>query len=85
MTLDRIRDLFYIAVIALAIILDCTGGVIGWATAVVILVGARPMFHALRRTAEQRGVNDYRKLRKAAAHHILSSAQVEQDAYEVGQ
>ena len=47
MTLDRIRDLFYLAVIATAIILDCTGGFIGWAAAVTVLIGARPVFHSV--------------------------------------
>jgi hypothetical protein len=47
MSLKAIGNLFYLMVITLAIILDCTAGMIGWAVAVVILIGARPVFHSV--------------------------------------
>lgn len=46
MPLQRIKVLFCVAAISIAIILDCTGGVIGWATAVIVLAGALPLFEA---------------------------------------
>jgi len=58
MGLERIRTLFYIAVIALAVILDCTGGIIGWATAIVVLAGARPMFRAITNGTACHIIND---------------------------
>jgi len=45
MKLERVRLLYCIAVIAIAVILDCTGGFIGWTAAVVVLAGALPLFN----------------------------------------
>lgn len=45
MSLARIKTLYCVAVIAIAIVLDCTGEIVGWATAVVMLAGALPVFH----------------------------------------
>lgn len=51
MSLERIKNLYCIAVIAIAIVLDCTGEMIGWATAVVMLAGALPVFNCATRIA----------------------------------
>jgi hypothetical protein len=58
MSLEHIRDLFYLAVIAVAIILDCTGGIIGWTAAVVILAGARPVFQVITCAASDQGADE---------------------------
>lgn len=55
MSLQRIKSLYCIIAISIAVILDCTGGVLGWATAVVVLAGALPMFDLGCRAAEQEG------------------------------
>lgn len=58
MTLPRIKALYCIAVIAVAIILDWVGGWVGWVTAVVVLSGALPMFDALVRAASDQGADE---------------------------
>jgi hypothetical protein len=40
MSLERIKILYCLVAITLAIVLDCTGGVIGWIAAIVVLAGA---------------------------------------------
>lgn len=55
MTLSRIKTLYCTAVIAIAIILDCVGGWIGWVTAIVVLSGALPMFEAVKEASEHIG------------------------------
>lgn len=41
-------------------------------------------WRAAARQGEQRGVTDYRRLRRASARHILANGQTEPDAHEVG-
>lgn len=48
MSLRRIKTLYCIAVIAIALILVDAAGVLGWVTAVVVLAGALPMFRAIQ-------------------------------------
>lgn len=47
MSLRRAKTLYCITAIAIAVVLDCTGGVIGWAAAVIILSGALPLFQTV--------------------------------------
>lgn len=85
MSLRQIRVVFYLAIIALALTIDCIGGAYGWVVAAVVVGGAIPMFRAIAGAAERRGVNDYRRLRQASARRILSSVPKAPDAREVGQ
>lgn len=85
MSLRRSKTIYCVVMISAAVVLATTAGLLGWITAVLLLSGALPLFSAVRQAAEQRGVSDYRNLRRATARHILSSAQVEPDAREVGQ
>jgi len=84
MSLKRIRIVFYLAVIVLAVTIDCIGGNLGWIVAAIMLGGSIPMFRSVTRAAEHRGINDYRRLRRANARHILSTDQAELDVREVG-
>jgi hypothetical protein len=84
MSLQRVKALYCIAVISIGILLASTGGFVGWAASIIVLCGALPMFRVIRCAAEQRGVNDYRRLRQSAARRILSSAQAKADALEAG-
>lgn len=51
MTLRRIKVLYCVAVISIAVVLACVGGVVGWLTAIVMLGGALPVFGAIRRAS----------------------------------
>lgn len=51
MTLRRVRLIYAIAVASIAVILICTAEFIGLVTAVIILIGAVPMFRAVKRAA----------------------------------
>lgn len=56
----------------------------GLLTSAGLLIGAIVLFNCGCRVAAKRSVSDYRRLRKAAARRILSSARAEPDAREVG-
>lgn len=84
MSLKTIKTVVYIAVIALAITVDYIGGSLGWIVAAVMLGGAIPALRCVASAAERRGINDYRRLRRSTARHILSTVQEGQDAREVG-
>lgn len=55
MSLHRIKTLYCIAVISIAVILDCVGGLLGWTAAVVLLAGALPLFGIVCQAAEIKG------------------------------
>ena len=84
MSLRRIRTIVYLAVIALAIIVDYIGGTFGWVVSAIMLGGSIPAMPCVTRAAEHHGINDYRRLRRASARRILSTYQAEPDAREVG-
>lgn len=79
----RVKTIYCIVVISIALILASVGGLLGIITAIIVLAGALPMFRAVGRAAEQRGVTDYRRLRQAAARRILSTDQTAPDVREV--
>lgn len=84
MSLRAIKTIVYLAIIALAIIVDCIGGMFGWVVASVMLGGAIPALRCVTRAAERRGISDYRRLRRSTARHILSTAQEARDVREAG-
>lgn len=47
MSLRRIKTLYCVAVISIAVVLACVGGTVGWVTSIVMLCGALPMFRAV--------------------------------------
>ena len=79
MSLERIKLLFYTAVIAIAIILDCTGDVVGWITAVVVLAGARPMFRAMRHCFRQQFWRDVENIVSASGEQPARAHPSEQE------
>lgn len=50
MSLGLIKAIYCVAIITIAIILDCNAGWLGWITAIIMLSGALPLFRAIRRT-----------------------------------
>lgn len=56
----RIKTLYCVAVIAIAIVLSCTGGLIGWITSIVVLAGALPMFRVVRRASAHAALIGFR-------------------------
>lgn len=52
MSLRRIKTLYCVAVISIAIVLVSQGSFVGWATAVVVLSGALPVFGAINGASE---------------------------------
>lgn len=85
MSLTRAKVMYY-AVIAIPVtLLILIGGILDWLAAGALLVAAPLLLRVICQAAEQRGINDYRRLRRASARRILSTAQEEQDAREVGQ
>lgn len=84
MSLRAIKVVVYLAVIVLAITVDSIGGTWGWIVAAIMLAGTIPAFSCVAKAAEHRGVSDYRRLRRASARRILSSAPEAPDVREVG-
>lgn len=71
-------------IIVIALAAELVGGTVGWIIASIACI-AMPLFGWGCRTAERRGISDYRRLRRANARHILSNAREVQDVREVGQ
>lgn len=84
MSLRQVKIVYCSFAIITALILVYIGGVLGWIAAVALLAGSLPLFRAIQSTSEQRGISDYRRLRKSAAHRILASDRAEPDTREVG-
>jgi hypothetical protein len=84
MSLSRARLVYGCSVVIIAALLIATGFPIYIGAAAILIVAAAPFFRVIRCAAEQRGINDYRRLRKEAAHRILSTDQVKPDVREVG-
>lgn len=57
MSLRRIKTLYCVAVISIALILACTGGLIGWVASIVLLGGALPMFRAMWNAGTQEALD----------------------------
>lgn len=53
MSLRKARLLYYVWTISIVIILLSTAGVLGWMAAIVVLIGALPMFGTVHRAAEK--------------------------------
>jgi hypothetical protein len=82
-SLRTIRNLFYLSVIAVAVILDCTGGVIGWAAAVIVLAGAKPIFSLGCQAAEQKGAKDaLTRVRQRALADLATDDPVLQEEHQ---
>lgn len=84
MSLRRIRTIVYLAIIVLAIIVDCIGGTFGWVVSAIMLSGTIPAMRCVTKAAEHHGISGYRRLRRASARRILSTYQAEPDVREVG-
>jgi hypothetical protein len=54
----RVKTIYCLAVIAVAIVLSCTGGLVGWIAAIIVLAGALPMFRAVNWTASNQGADE---------------------------
>lgn len=84
MSLAKAKVMYY-AVIAMPVtLLILIGGILDWIAAGALLLAAPILLRVICQAAEQRGVNDYRRLRRASARRILANAQEEQDVREVG-
>lgn len=47
MSLRRVKVLYCVAVVSIAVVLVCAAGLIGWIVAIIVLAGALPMFGAI--------------------------------------
>lgn len=84
MSLIKAKVVYY-AVIAIPVtLLILIGGILDWVAAGALLLAAPVLLKVICQAAEQRGVSDYRRLRRASARRILSTAREEPDVHEVG-
>ncbi len=67
MSLRRIKLLYCITVVAIAVILASFGQLIGWIAAVVVLAGALPMFGAVKRAAGDSAADETLRI---VEHHL---------------
>lgn len=63
MSLSRVKTIYCVSVIAIALVLDCTGGAIGWIAAVVLLAGALPLFRLVTCASADATLNDVERRR----------------------
>lgn len=78
MTLRRVQILYYIAAISIAVILVSAADEIGWVTAVIVLVGARPLFRAVSRTTKAATLHDVELLAHLMAEQPENGRQPQQ-------
>lgn len=69
MSLRRMKTLYCVSAISIALILAALAGGIGEIAAIILLAGALPMFNIIFKTGEQRGKND---LLRAIEHRRAS-------------
>lgn len=69
MSLRRAKNLYCLSVISIAVALTCTGGLIEWIIAVVMLTGALPMFTVVRRATAQSALIGFRRDLEATPHN----------------
>lgn len=65
----RAKTIYCIAVIAIAVILASVGGLIGGIAAIVVLVGALPMFQAVKRASATNALIGFRDDCEATRHN----------------
>lgn len=68
MSLQTAKRVYYLSIIVLASALICTGGIVEWAVAIVMLVGALPLLKATIRAAQSRKKEE---ILKELADHLV--------------
>lgn len=63
MSLRRVKTIYCASAITIALVLDCTGGMIGWIAAVVLLAGALPLFRLVIWASADATLNDVERRR----------------------
>lgn len=71
MSLRRVKLIYCLMMISVAVVLACTAGIIGWITAVLLLSGALPVFRAVTGAAEMNGA---RSALKGFRDHLAPQA-----------
>jgi hypothetical protein len=80
MSLRRVKQLYCVAIMFFAIALACTGGLIEWIVAVLMLAGALPMFALVKRAASKSALIGFRQdLSLEAIPHNQPTDQVSED------
>jgi predicted Na+-dependent transporter len=69
----RVKTIYCIAVIAIAIILVSFGQLIGWLAAIVVLAGALPMFRVVTQTSADATLTAVEERRRARANRRETS------------
>lgn len=58
MSLRKLQSIYYSVIIVAAVTLTCTGGLIEWGVAAVLVVGGVPMFSLATRAAADETLNE---------------------------
>lgn len=82
MSLRKVKTVYLIAVIVLAVLLATLGDVICWIAAIVLLVGALPMFKVMGRAFSEHLIDEinHRRVRASRPAMSVTAVQSQDDA-----